>query len=45
MARFVIQSRVESVDGLKDFDLDGYRFESGASEGSKLVFRRDHREA
>lgn len=45
MARFVIQNRVESVDGLKDFDLDGYRFESGASEGSKLVFRRDHREA
>ena len=45
MARFVIQNRVESVDGLKDFDLDGYRFESGTSEGSKLVFRRDHREA
>ena len=45
MARFVIQNRIESVDGLKDFDLDGYRFESGASEGSKLVFRRDHREA
>lgn len=41
MARFVIQNRIDQVDGLKDFDLDGYRFESGASEGNRLVFRRD----
>ena len=45
MARFVIQNRIESVDGLKDFDLDGYRYESAASEGPTLVFRRDLPEA
>ena len=27
MARFIVQNRVTSVDGLKDFDLGGYRFE------------------
>lgn len=45
MARFVIQNRIESVDGLKDFDLDGYRFEPAASEGASMVFRRDLPEA
>lgn len=45
MARFVIQNRIEAVDGLKDFDLDGYRFEPAASEGPTLMFRRDLPEA
>ena len=45
MARFVIQNRIEAVDGLKDFDLDGYRFQAAASEGPTLVFRRDLPEA
>lgn len=40
MARFVIRNRIDKPDGLRDFDLDGYRFEPAASEGQRLVFRR-----
>lgn len=40
MARFVIRNRIDHLDGLKDFDLEGYRFEPAASEGQRLVFRR-----
>ncbi len=40
MARFVIRNRIDQPDGLRDFDLDGYRFEPAASEGQRLVFRR-----
>ena len=40
MARYVIQNRVESVDGLKDFDLDGYRYQPKLSDGAKMVFTR-----
>ncbi len=38
MARFIVENRVTSVDGLKDFDLGGYRFEH--AEGQTLVFHR-----
>ena len=44
MARFVIQNRIDQPDGLKGFDLEGYRFEPAASEGNRLLFRRDHPE-
>lgn len=39
MARFIVENRVDSIDGLKDFDLGGYRFveESEAS----LIFHRE----
>lgn len=43
MSRHAILNRVESVDDLKAFNLDGYAFAAEASdesEGSRLVFRR-----
>ena len=38
MARFIVENRLETVDGLKDFDLGGYRFIE--AEGDTLVFQR-----
>lgn len=41
MARYVIKERVTDPDALKDFQLDGYAFDSASSSDSKLVFLRD----
>lgn len=40
MARFIITNRVTDSDGLKDFDLGGYRFAEAQSDETKLVFVR-----
>lgn len=40
MARFMIQNRVQSVDGLQDFDTGGYMFQPSQSDGQRLVFSR-----
>jgi len=40
MARHAIDRRVESVEQLKGFDLDGYAFAAEASDDSRWVFRR-----
>lgn len=40
MARFAIQQRLETPEGLKGFDLDGYRFAPAASAADTFVFRR-----
>ena len=40
MARFAIQQRLETPEGLKDFNLDGYRLAPAASASDRLVFRR-----
>jgi len=40
MARFAIQQRLETPDGLKNFDLDGYRWAPEVSSPDRLVFRR-----
>ena len=40
MARYIVQNRVETVEGLKDFDLDGYGFRSDLSGETSLVFTR-----
>ncbi|MEM1375104.1 MAG: peroxide stress protein YaaA [Pseudomonadota bacterium] len=42
MARFVVQNRVTHVDGLKDFDLGGYRFDAERSDGTTLSFKRPY---
>lgn len=39
MARFIVDNRVTSLDGLKDFDLGGYRFVE-APDASTLHFHR-----
>jgi cytoplasmic iron level regulating protein YaaA (DUF328/UPF0246 family) len=38
MARFIVENRVTSIDGLKDFDLGGYRFME--DDGNTLIFHR-----
>lgn len=38
MARFIVENRIASVDGLKDFDLGGYR--CMGDEGGQPVFHR-----
>lgn len=40
MARFMMQNRVDTVEGLKDFDSDGYRFRSDLSDENNWVFSR-----
>lgn len=41
MARFVLEQQIDQVDGLKDFQVDGYYFDSVNSNDSELVFKRD----
>ena len=40
IARYAVTQRVEDVDQLKDFDLDGYAFAAEASDIHRWVFRR-----
>jgi len=40
MARFIVENRVTSVEGLRDFDLDGYRFQPDLGDATMLVFHR-----
>jgi uncharacterized protein len=40
MARFAIRERLVLPQQLRAFDLDGYRFDEGASTAGRLVFRR-----
>ena len=40
MARYAITQRLEQVEQLKDFDLDGYAFAAEASDTDRWVFRR-----
>lgn len=40
MARYAIQNRIETPEGLKGFDIDGYGLASEASTPDRLVFRR-----
>lgn len=39
MARFIVENRIDRVDGLKDFGLGGYRFVE--QDGNTLVFHRE----
>jgi uncharacterized protein len=41
MVRYAVQHRASTPDQLKHFDLEGYRFNSAASEPDRLVFRRE----
>lgn len=40
MARYIIDTQAKSVDDLKDFNYDNYRFSETLSSNSKLVFTR-----
>ncbi|MCO7226276.1 peroxide stress protein YaaA [Pleionea sp. CnH1-48] len=41
MSRYIIQNKVENVEGLKSFDLAGYYFDSASSSQTEFVFLRD----
>lgn len=45
MARFAIQQRLETPEGLKSFAVDGYRLAPEVSSSDRLVFRRQSPEA
>ena len=45
MVRFALKHRATRVEQLRDFNLEGYRFTPAASEGDRLVFRRDGKPA
>ncbi len=40
MARWIMENRVDRVDGLKDFNAGGYSLDTGASTENELVFCR-----
>ncbi len=41
MAQFIIKNRIEDLEGLKKFDLAGYKFDLKASEPYELVFKNN----
>ena len=41
MARFIVENRVTDPEGLKDFDLGGYRFTDATEDGQTLIFHRE----
>ena len=40
MVRYIIETNAETLEDLKGFDYEGYRFDSNLSRGNKLVFTR-----
>ena len=40
MARYIIKNQIENVDDLKDFDIDGYRFDPNQSTDNEWLFYR-----
>jgi len=40
MTRYIIQNKIEDIEGLKAFDLEGYYFYPQESSDEELVFRR-----
>lgn len=40
MARYIIENNCETIEDLKGFDVDKYRFDENLSEGNNLIFTR-----
>lgn len=40
MVRYIVDNNIETIDGLKQFDIDGYAFDSNLSSKHELVFTR-----
>ena len=40
MARWIVQNKVDRADGLKDFNVEGYKLDKKASTDAELVFSR-----
>jgi len=45
MARFIVQNRVNTLEGLQDFAIGGYAFDAGQSTPERPVFQRPYPEA
>ncbi len=41
MARHMVERRIETPEGLKSFDADGYQFQAGLSDQTTFVFTRE----
>ncbi len=41
MARYITTQRIDRADGLKEFDVDGYRFDASLSRTDQFVFTRN----
>ena len=42
MSAFIIKNKLTRVEDIKQFDVDGYSYNSAMSEGDKWVFTREH---
>lgn len=40
MARYIVENRVDQIDGLKDFNLEGYGFRADLSDAGTFTFTR-----
>jgi uncharacterized protein len=40
MARYMIKERIDHAEGLKDFNIDGYRFDAALSKPHQYIFMR-----
>jgi hypothetical protein len=40
MANYMIKNRIETPEGLKDFDMDGYKFQPKGSDENSYLFLR-----
>lgn len=40
MARFIIENQIDTPEGLKEFAVDGYRFDKKSSSSNELIFLR-----
>ncbi len=45
MSRFIIENKIQKVEQLKDFNVDGYYFDKENSNTHELVFKRDEQAA
>jgi cytoplasmic iron level regulating protein YaaA (DUF328/UPF0246 family) len=45
MSRFIIENKIQKVEQLKDFNVDGYYFDKENSNTQELVFKRDEQAA
>jgi cytoplasmic iron level regulating protein YaaA (DUF328/UPF0246 family) len=40
MVRYIIDNDIETLEGLKGFNYEGYQFDENLSKGNTLVFTR-----
>ena len=43
MSRFIIEHKIQKVEQLKEFNVDGYYFDKENSDAQELVFKRDEK--